>query len=147
MFYAKLEDGAVTEWPIYSDNLRARFPHISFPAGPFDPPEGYVAVTPSATPETDHTKNVTEIAPVLNEGVWTQTFKVSDASVEEISERVAAAWVGIRQQRSLLLNTSDWTQLPDAPVEAAVWAEYRQALRDITKQGDPFNIVWPEPPQ
>jgi hypothetical protein len=27
-----------------------------------------------------------------------------------------------------------------------VWAAYRQALRDVTLQPDPFNIVWPTPP-
>ena len=26
------------------------------------------------------------------------------------------------------------------------WQAYRQALRDITEQPDPFNIVWPETP-
>lgn len=40
-------------------------------------------------------------------------------------------------------------QLTDAPVsdtEAQQWASYRQALRDITTQSDPFNIQWPVPP-
>jgi hypothetical protein len=42
-----------------------------------------------------------------------------------------------------LIKDSDWTQVADAPVDKAVWATYRQALRDITTQTDPFNIVWP----
>jgi hypothetical protein len=29
---------------------------------------------------------------------------------------------------------------------SAAWRSYRQALRDITDQPDPFNISWPEPP-
>lgn len=147
MFYAKVENGTVVEWPIYSDNLRSRFPHISFPAGIFDPPEGYVAVKPVEIPETDHTQNVTEVTPVLNKGNWTQSFKVSAASAEEIAERVADAWRDVRQQRNAKLAACDWTQLPDAPVDAAVWAEYRQSLRDVTEQDDPFNIVWPEAPE
>jgi kynurenine formamidase len=57
-----------------------------------------------------------------------------------------AQWAVIRTERNKLLVDSDWTQLPDAPVDAAVWATYRQELRDITTQADPFAIVWPESP-
>ena len=52
-----------------------------------------------------------------------------------------------RQMRDRLLATSDWTQVADAPVDAAAWATYRQALRDIPDQpGFPDNITWPETP-
>lgn len=44
------------------------------------------------------------------------------------------------------LAACDWTQLPDAPIDRQVWADYRQALRDITLQTDPFAIVWPQEP-
>jgi len=56
----------------------------------------------------------------------------------------AAQWAVIRTERNGLLADCDWTQLPDAPVDAAAWATYRQTLRDITSQANPFNIVWPE---
>ena len=53
----------------------------------------------------------------------------------------------MRKKRNALLAASDWTQLPDVPLETKeAWAAYRQALRDITEQPDPFNIVWPTPP-
>ena len=53
----------------------------------------------------------------------------------------------VKNQRNLLLQRSDWTQLADIPQETkALWEPYRQALRDITDQPDPFNIVWPTPP-
>jgi hypothetical protein len=55
-------------------------------------------------------------------------------------------WAHVRSDRNARLSASDWTQLPDAPVDAAAWAAYRQALRDITTQTDPFAIVWPEGP-
>jgi hypothetical protein len=58
----------------------------------------------------------------------------------------AAQWVVVRAERNALLAACDWTQLPDAPVDAAAWATYRQALRDITTQSDPFNIAWPALP-
>jgi hypothetical protein len=57
------------------------------------------------------------------------------------------AWVEIRKQREARLKTSDWTQLPDVPLTTKeAWATYRQALRDITSQPDPFNIIWPVAP-
>lgn len=52
-----------------------------------------------------------------------------------------------RAERSALLAASDWTQMPDAPVDQQAWAAYRQELRDITEQdGFPEVIVWPEEP-
>ena len=40
-----------------------------------------------------------------------------------------------RGKRAELLAASDWTQLPDVPLETKnVWVTYRQALRDITEQ-------------
>lgn len=57
-------------------------------------------------------------------------------------------WVTVRAHRQQLLVASDWTQLPDiADSTKAAWLQYRQALRDVTNQPDPFNIVWPTPPQ
>lgn len=54
----------------------------------------------------------------------------------------------IRAQRDQLLTQSDWTQMPDAPVDQAAWATYRQALRDIPQQaGFPEDIVWPTKPE
>ena len=56
-------------------------------------------------------------------------------------------WPVVRRQRDTLLAQSDWTQLPDVPLETKeTWATYRQALRDVTLQPDPFNVVWPVTP-
>ncbi len=55
-------------------------------------------------------------------------------------------WGEVRTDRNKRLADCDWTQLPDAPVDTAAWAAYRQELRDITAQPDPFNIVWPIAP-
>lgn len=55
-------------------------------------------------------------------------------------------WDMIRNKRNSLLVKSDWTQLPDAPVDVEAWTTYRQALRDITLQADPFDIQWPVQP-
>ena len=56
-------------------------------------------------------------------------------------------WVMLRIERDRKLSASDWTQLPDAPVDQAAWAKYRQELRDITTQrGFPDSITWPIAP-
>lgn len=56
-------------------------------------------------------------------------------------------WPLVRAERDKRLQASDWTQLPDVPLATKeAWAIYRQALRDVTLQPDPFNIVWPEQP-
>ena len=56
-------------------------------------------------------------------------------------------WPLVRADRDQRLLACDWTQLPDVPLPTKeVWAAYRQALRDITLQTDPFNILWPTPP-
>jgi hypothetical protein len=52
-----------------------------------------------------------------------------------------------RMQRNWLLQASDWTQVADAPVNQAAWADYRQELREVPQQpGFPQNINWPEIP-
>lgn len=62
--------------------------------------------------------------------------------IDEVS-----AWIQVTSRRNELLASTDWTQLPDIPeATKATWTSYRQALRDITTQLDPANIVWPTPP-
>lgn len=66
------------------------------------------------------------------------------AALQPTTEQLASE---ARAQRNALLSASDWTQVADAPVDQAVWAAYRQALRDITAQaGFPATIDWPVAP-
>lgn len=67
------------------------------------------------------------------------------------TEEVAAALLKLeeeaRTQRTVLLTSSDWTQVADSPVSQAAWATYRQALRDVPLQaGFPSTITWPQEP-
>ena len=53
----------------------------------------------------------------------------------------------VRTDRNKRLADCDWTQLPDAPVDTAAWATYRQELRDVTAQaGFPWDVQWPVAP-
>ena len=64
-----------------------------------------------------------------------------------IKYTIETKWVAIRAKRYKLICNTDWTQLPDSPKKGLkAWLDYRQALRDITEQPDPFNIVWPKRP-
>lgn len=74
-------------------------------------------------------------------------FNVRPMTTEERQFVLDQQWADVRTHRNQLLSECDWTQLPDAPVDAAPWAVYRQELRDITQQADPFNLVWPTQPQ
>lgn len=57
-------------------------------------------------------------------------------------------WPIVINQRNKMLIESDWTQLSDVVVtNKDQWITYRQALRDITTQTDPFNIIWPTIPE
>lgn len=59
----------------------------------------------------------------------------------------AVSWAELRAERDRLLVNCDWTQVPDAPVDQAAWAVYRQALRDLPDNTqDPRNPAWPTPP-
>ena len=58
-------------------------------------------------------------------------------------ETVPDEWLveRMRLHRDRLLAASDWTQLPDAPVNRDAWATYRQALRDFPASWTPGPTV------
>lgn len=61
----------------------------------------------------------------------------------------AELWAIVRARRDVMLAACDWTQVLDAPAkyDKALWAAYRQALRDIPQLNkDPVTAVWPKAP-
>ena len=52
----------------------------------------------------------------------------------------------IRVERNNRLFASDWTQLQDSNVNKALWATYRQALRDLPSNVNVNNPIYPIPP-
>ena len=82
------------------------------------------------------------------DGQWFTKWSVADMDAEAIAAKDAEQAAVMRKQRDEKLAECDWTQVADAPVDKAAWATYRQALRDITTQGDfPWTITWPSKPQ
>lgn len=71
--------------------------------------------------------------------------------VEESPEYEQHLKTTVLNERSSLLNSTDFVTLrateKGEPIPAP-WIEYRQQLRDMTKQQNfPFNVVWPEVPK
>ena len=71
---------------------------------------------------------------------------VSDPT--KLAQKTADQWSSVRSQQRDLLYKSDWTcSVTDFEVpNKSEWVQYRAALRDVTTQSDPFNIVWPVVP-
>lgn len=151
MFLIQLKDGHPVENPITIDNFKLLNPDLSltFPLLPEHiEPHGYGIYDFAMKPEHGTFEVVEEVAPQRGEnGVFYQTWAVRPMNDDERYIRTKEQWGTVRAMRNRKLYECDWTQLPDATVDAAAWATYRQALRDITNQPDPFNIVWPQEPE
>lgn len=131
-------------------DIRAAFATMSLPAV-LDEASllalGLQPVQAVPSPEVDHTQTLSEGPPVKINDQWQQTWITGSASAEEIAQRTQARQAQVRDERAALLKACDWTQLPDASVNAAAWAVYRQALRDVPQQpGFPWSVTWPSQP-
>ena len=150
--YVLAPNAAVEKYPYSISDLRTDNPQTSFPAKPSDAllaEYGVFPVIRTDIPVVDYTQSVIEADPHLVNGEWVQAWTVTDRTAEEIAQIEADQWANVRSERNAKLAACDWTQLPDAPlsnIEMQQWATYRQALRDITTQTDPFNITWPQEP-
>ncbi len=138
-----------TVYPYSLENLKSDNPRTSFPSEMTElVMNEYDVYEVRQTPKpNDYTKNITEGTPILVEGVYYQNWEQTDASETEINQRIENKWEEIREIRNELLKECDWTQLSDVSSEIkSNWISYRQELRDITTQSNPFNIVWPVKP-
>ena len=88
-------------------------------------------------------------------GVYTQAITDFDANIATSEETVTrgfqmSAINELRTVRDGKLDSSDWTQIADAPLtdsKKAEWVTYRQALRDLpATASDPSNPTWPTEP-
>jgi len=150
--FALIEDGAVAQYPYNIYQLKMAHPTVSFPADPSDATLqefGMFRVASEAQPAVSDTQTLGEDPPVFSAEYqrWTQVWRVRDMTEEEVQQRNDSKASEIRTERNEKIAKTDWTQLPDCPVDKAAWATYRQALRDITAQaGFPWTIDWPEQP-
>ena len=148
--YVKIVSGSVDTFPYSVSQLKKDNFNTSFPRSLTDidlSSWGVQRVTVSSKPSVNHDqKAVSESAPTLVDDIWTLGWTVRDLTTEETAQEAK----NVRSNRDELLADSDWTQIPDSPLDdstKASWATYRTALRDITQQSNfPTNITWPTAP-
>jgi hypothetical protein len=146
--YLRIIDETIN-YPYTIKELREAYPNVSLPAELSEEALsdwGVYSVTSTQMPN-DYTKNITEGTPVLTDGVYYQNWIIVNATESEINYRLENQWEEIRLIRNELLKESDWTQLSDVSQTIKdLWTVYRQELRNITNQENPFNIEWPVKP-
>ena len=146
--YLKIIDSEIT-YPYSLQQFRVDNKTYTFPLN--IPTEilsdfGVFAVTQTPKPN-DYTKNISEGTPTLTDGVYYQNWVQTNASDSEKELRLVIKWSEIRELRNQLLSECDWTQLSDVSESIRTsYQSYRQDLRDISSQSNPFSIVWPEKP-
>ena len=107
---------------------------------------GYV-LNNEYTPYTDEQKVLKNSKPYYPAKWSNNTMSWED--LRSSQEKLDQQWYIVKSQRDQLLQQSDWRVIKAADTGTPLsqeWKDYRQALRDITTQADPFNIIWPTPP-
>jgi hypothetical protein len=150
--YVKIENGEIKKYPYTINDLLSDYSNVSFPTTLTDELlQSFDVHSVQETPyDDDYTKNIVEGTPTLSGSVYIQVWNISDSSEEEINTKIDEKWGEVRETRNLLLQQSDWTQFQDSPITGSKlteWQTYRQQLREITSQTNPFNLSWPVRPE
>ena len=143
MLYAILDGTTVKS----SGTLQSLFPNTSFPLGV--PPASFL--TENNVSEVIETlsfnspdQKLTKVdAYVLSDKVY--NVKVESTTTSEKNSLITEQWSNVRDERDNILLETDWRASSDLTISND-WKTYRQALRDITTQSDPFSITWPTEP-
>ena len=146
--YLRIIDETIN-YPYTIKELREAYPNVSLPAELSEEnliEWGIYSVISTQIPN-DYTKNISEGTPILTEGKYYQNWVATNATESEINYKLENQWEEIRLIRNQLLTECDWTQLSDVSQTIKdLWTVYRQELRNITNQQNPFNIEWPVKP-
>lgn len=151
--YLKIDNGNIV-YPYSIQDLKLEHSNISFPKNLTEEVlenfNVYKVYPKKSEFENDYTKDVKETTPILSGSKYVQNWDVTDSDQATIDKRLEIKWNEIRDIRNKKIQESDWTQLPDSPITGSKlteWESYRQSLRDITSQPNPFDITWPDIPQ
>ena len=151
MNYIKVNSDSTTVYPYELWSLQKDFPNTSFPQ-PYETATlsdfGVFPVQETTVPSYDAaTQKLIEEAPVHVNDQWQRVWSVVALTTEEKATVDANQAAQVRADRNSRLAECDWTQLADTPADKALWATYRQELRDVTSQaGFPWSVVWPVAP-
>lgn len=105
--HARLENGAVVEYPIH--DLRLRLPEVSLPVDMTNDatlPEGFVYAHPVPVPSYNPlTQRVVESSPALLDGRWMRQYAVIDLSAQELEQAQQANSEIVKTQRRQAYQT------------------------------------------
>ena len=131
--------------------IQKLFPNTSFSvAGPnadFLTANNVVELVQTLT-YTRPTQKLTTVDAYVDSGK-VYTVKVESTTSDEQTDLTNQQWVNVRSERDFKLQETDWIVTKASETGVAVsdeWKTYRQALRDVPTQSDPFNITWPTEP-
>ena len=152
----QLDNGVPFGNPVDEKNFRMLFKNTSFPdflTPDVVEPFGFGVYEYTSPPEPKRFTKVVEDIPKKGEGgIFYQTWKVVSMTDTEISAVTKEKEAEVRSDRNMKLFMSDWTQANDVLSYFSndfvnEWADYRNNLRNITKQKEfPWNVKWPLPP-
>ena len=108
-------------------------------------------------PEDGNWKEYVRYSGTLPDDPGKEVRDTYDAATDKVHQVVAVSasasvyvLTTIRALRDAKLAECDWTQVPDAPVDAEAWRVYRQKLRDLPSEYPNIlsidEVVWPNPP-
>lgn len=139
--------------------FRLAHPNVSFPVVLDQNALEYANVsTVAEVPSPEHTifQRVDYDGIQLINGTWTEVWSIHpkyDDPTEQSAweaECLDVQWGIVRTERNRLLTETDYIDLPNTPVTTDCknnFLIYRQSLRNITQQTDPYNITWPQQPE
>ena len=127
--------------------IQKLFPNTSFSvAGPnadFLTANNVVELVQTLT-YTRPTQKLTTVDAYVDSGK-VYTVKVESTTSDEQTALTNQQWSLVRSERDSKLDRTDWRASSDLTL-SDTWKTYRQALRDVPTQSDPFNITWPTEP-
>jgi len=160
--FAKVKDNTIIQFPYGIDELKIDNPHtkydnntdvaVVFPTTESSTIDGceLVGVMTDEVPIFDAKtqKIVQSQLPFKRNDVWYIGWDIVDLTDEEQADLLKNKSAAVRSQRLTLLKESDWTQGKDIPDSvSAIWAEYREQLRNISQQENfPWEVSWPQVP-
>lgn len=134
-------------------SLREIYPSTHFPSPilqqhleGFD--NWYVVQDDPTVPEFDKSTKKLMFTREYNAGAVVGSYKVLNLTNAEKAEAEEAQWTTVKYNRNNMLKATDYLMLPDVHAKFDLADKekisgFRQALRDITDQSNPFNIEYP----
>jgi len=152
MMYAQVKDEEIIQI-VDEQSLRELYPSTHFPAvitqsslEGFD--DWYVTQDDVTVPEFDNSTKKISWTYEWNAGAVVGSYKVLNLTASEKAAEKEARWSQVKYHRDNTIASTDYLMTSDvfatfSESDKAKIIAYRQGLRDITEQEDPFNLTWP----